>query len=75
MNRNLLILPIILLLIPWTFASEPKTPDHHLSSEEIRLGERIFYGLVEGKGIENGCVQCHNTRRLTPSTGIPQLMK
>ena len=63
MNRKILILPIILLLIPWTFASEPETPDH-LSGEEIRLGERIFYGLVEGKGIENGCVQCHNTREI-----------
>jgi hypothetical protein len=41
--------------------SEEEEHDDHLKSSEIRRGERLFYGLITGKGSAPACASCHNT--------------
>jgi len=35
-----------------------------ISTEELMRGERLFYGLVEGKFGEMACADCHNTMEI-----------
>jgi len=35
--------------------------DSHPSKEELMRGERLFYGLIDGKFESKACADCHNT--------------
>ena len=35
--------------------------DSHLSTEGLMRGERLFYGLIDGKFETKACADCHNT--------------
>jgi len=64
-----LLLLFILMIVPATSltASGEETDPEHSSGEHgtfsrgVQRGERLFYGLVEGKFQGNACADCHNT--------------
>lgn len=52
----------ILFILPGTFAfGIQEDPDSHQSAEGLMRGERLFYGLIDGKFESKACADCHNT--------------
>jgi len=55
---------VFLLIIPFT-ASGTNSPeeehDSHSSPEGLMRGQRLFYGLIDGKFESKACANCHNT--------------
>jgi len=54
------IYPFVYASTPY-FESDEESHDEHLKSSEVRRGERLFYGLISGKGPAPACASCHNT--------------
>jgi len=55
---------IFLLIFPLTVsgADDPQEEhDSHSSVEGLMRGERLFYGLIDGKFESKACADCHNT--------------
>ena len=55
---------IFLLIIPLTTSGAVGTDeehDSHSSVEGLMRGERLFYGLIDGKFESKACADCHNT--------------
>lgn len=42
-------------------SGEEGTHDNGHSGEDLMLGERLFYGLIDGKFETRACADCHNT--------------
>ncbi len=52
----------ILFILPGSLAfGIQEDPDSHQSSEGLMRGERLFYGLIDGKFESKACADCHNT--------------
>ena len=62
-NRLMLLAPLFFFvpLICNPLYAEGKPDDHAAEGEKIMRGERLFYGLIEGKFEDRACAQCHNT--------------
>jgi hypothetical protein len=53
---------LLVLIIPLSaHNSAEEDHDTHHSSEDLMLGERLFYGLIDGKFESKACADCHNT--------------
>jgi len=53
---------LILFLLPLTDAMGiQEEHDSHSSREGLMRGERLFYGLIDGKFDSKACADCHNT--------------
>ncbi len=53
---------LMLFLLPLTEAmGVQEEHDSHASREELMRGERLFYGLIDGKFESKACADCHNT--------------
>ncbi|HKK61677.1 MAG TPA: cytochrome c3 family protein [Bacteroidales bacterium] len=59
---------VLIFLLPISFvsATDEEGADGHDShySQSAKRGERLFYGLVEGKFEGNACADCHNTMEI-----------
>ncbi len=59
----------LLLLIPVSVSGEGDSHagdngEEHSYSPGVKRGERLFYGLIEGKFEDNACADCHNTMEI-----------
>jgi len=60
LSFSLAFLMILLLPVSALKGAEEEHDTHH-STEELMRGERLFYGLIDGKFESNACADCHNT--------------
>jgi cytochrome c553 len=60
LSFSLAFLMIIVFPVPDLKGAEEEHDSHH-SSEEMMRGERLFYGLIDGKFETKACADCHNT--------------
>ncbi|HER07833.1 MAG TPA: hypothetical protein ENO20_02885 [Bacteroides sp.] len=49
----------VLMISPLSGQNGDPDPDH--PAEGLMRGERLFYGLIDGKFGSNACAECHNT--------------
>jgi hypothetical protein len=61
-SQIMISLLILLFSIPVSAAGEEGHGDSY--SPGVKRGERLFYGLVEGKFTGNACADCHNTMEI-----------
>ena len=59
LHQALTILLLLLFFIPINAADDSKG-----YSPGVKRGERLFYGLIEGKFEGNACADCHNTMEI-----------
>ncbi|MEA3461981.1 MAG: cytochrome c3 family protein [Bacteroidota bacterium] len=53
---------LIILILPLSDAKGTEEKhDSHASTEGLMRGERLFYGLIDGKFETKACADCHNT--------------
>ena len=55
---------ILIASIAAPLFAEDDYDGHNASTEGLMRGERLFYGLIEGKFEDKACAQCHNTTEI-----------
>ncbi|HAF27539.1 MAG TPA: hypothetical protein DCG75_00685 [Bacteroidales bacterium] len=65
---------ISIFLVQNTFAEENQKDDH-LSSNELKLGERLFYGLINTGENTINCASCHNTSVIDTFNWNPSILE
>jgi hypothetical protein len=73
--KNILFFSLIsIFLVQNTFAEENQKDDH-LSSNELKLGERLFYGLINTGENTINCASCHNTSVIDTFNWNPSILE
>ena len=60
LNSFLILMSLSLFVVSPVVGEDGEQDDHH-STEGLMRGERLFYGLIDGKFESKACADCHNT--------------
>ncbi len=60
LNSFLILMSLSLFMVSPVVGEDGEQDDHH-STRGLMRGERLFYGLIDGKFESKACADCHNT--------------